>query len=101
MQPKVVSRTTTGTKVVPLNFYGRPEVSVQVVISGGTATYSIQQTLDDPSGSSPTWFDHSDSTLVAATTNKQGNYAYIPRAVRLNVTAISGATVTMTVIQAG
>lgn len=99
--PNSVSRTTTGQSVIPLNTYGDPSVALQVVILTGTATYSVQQTLDDPASGDVTWFDHPDAALVASTTNRQGNYAYCPRAVRLNVTAIAGgATVTLTVIQA-
>ena len=105
---KPISVTTSDASVDPKNsnpiimdYHGRPEVSLQAVVSG-TATYTIQQTLDNPNsaGVTPTWFDHPDTTLVGATTNKQGNYAYIPVAIRLRQTAGSGS-VTLTVVQAG
>jgi hypothetical protein len=48
----------------------------------------------------PTWFDHSDTDLVAQTVNRQGNYAFVPRGVRLKVNSGSG-TATLTIIQAG
>jgi hypothetical protein len=94
---KVVT-SVTASDPIKLNLWGSHEVSLQVVISG-TATYTVQQTLDDPA-SSPTWFSHPDSALVGATTNQQGNYGYLPRAVRINVTAVSGS-VTFTVLQPG
>ena len=106
MRPIVLSTSDAsgGTKTsnsAVLDIHGRPEVSLQAVVTG-TATYTVQQTLDNLLDSSitPTWFDHPDSSLVAATTSKQGNYAYIPAAVRLRQTAGSGS-VTLTVIQAG
>lgn len=84
-----------------LDYYGRPEVSIQVVVTG-TATYTVQQTLDNPleEGATVTWFNHPDATLVDQTTNRQGNYGYIPTAVRVRQTAGSGS-VTLTVLQAG
>jgi hypothetical protein len=99
-----VSDASGGTKnsnAAILDYYGRPEVALQAVITG-TATYTIQQTLDNPleTGVTPTWFDHPDSTLVGATTNKQGNYAYLPVAVRVQQTAGTGS-VTLTIVQAG
>lgn len=106
MRPVVVTTTdasggTTTSSVVPLNIHGRPEVSLQLDITG-TATCTVQQTLDDVFDSTvtPTWFDHPDSNLVGATADKQGNYAYIPRAVRLRQTAGNGSA-RLTVIQAG
>jgi len=80
---------------------GVPQVSLQVVVTG-TATYSVQQTLDNVLDASvtATWFDHPDSNLVGATASKQGNYAYIPAAVRLRQTAGNGSA-KLTIIQAG
>jgi len=96
--------TTTGpgnSAVGPLDIHGRPDVSLQVVVTG-TANWTIQQTLDSPFDPSvtPTWFDHPDSNLVAQTVNRQGNYAYIPAAVRLVVNSGTG-TARLTIIQAG
>jgi hypothetical protein len=84
-----------------LDYYGRPEVSLQAVVTG-TANYTIQQTLDNPleAGATITWFDHPDTNLVGATTNMQGNYAYIPTAVRVVLNSGDGS-VRLTVTQAG
>lgn len=91
------SSVTKDSSTIPLDTFS-DEVALQAVVSG-TATYTIQQTLDDPFGSAAlNWFDHSDTNLVGATTNKQGNYDFTPRAVRLRQTAGSGS-VTLTVSQ--
>jgi hypothetical protein len=99
-----VSDASGGTKnsrPIVLDYYGRPEVSLQVVVTG-SATYTVQQTLDNPleEGVTPTWFNHPDGDLVAQTVNRQGNYAFVPVAVRVQQTAGTGS-VTLTVLQAG
>ena len=100
MRQIVVSQTGAGSSnAIPIDIHGRPEISLQVVVSG-TVNYTVQQTLDNPFTTTPTWFDHPDTNLVAATANKQGNYAYVPAAVRLTVNSGSG-TATLTVVQAG
>lgn len=99
MRPIIISQTGTGSsQEAPLDIHGRPEISLQVVVSS-TVNYTVEQTLDDPADS-PTWFPHPDTNLVSATTSKQGNYAYVPRAVRLKVNSGTG-TATLTIIQAG
>jgi hypothetical protein len=84
-----------------LDYFNRPEVSLQVVVTG-TANWTVQQTLDNPNaaGVTPTWFDHPDANMVAETGNRQGNYAYVPCAVRLVQNSGTGSCV-LTVIQAG
>jgi hypothetical protein len=101
MRQNDVTQTGVGTSSpIVLDHHGRPEISLQVVVTG-TVTYTVQQTLDDPyTVSVPTWFDHPDANLVAQTVNRQGNYAYVPAMTRLNVTAGSGSA-RLTTIQAG
>jgi len=103
-----VSVTTSdasgGTKtssVIPLDIYARPQISLQADVSG-TATWTVQQTLDDVFDTSvtPTWFDHPDSNMVSQTVDRQGNYGYVPRACRLVQSAGNGS-VKLTVIQPG
>lgn len=86
---------------LPLDIHGRPEISLQVSVTG-TVNWTVQQTLDNPFDSSitPDWFDHPDTNMVAQTVKRQGNYAYIPAAVRLVLTSGTG-TVRLTVVQAG
>ena len=83
-----------------------PQTSIQVTVSG-TINYTVQQTLDDPNSptnpvayTSVTWVNHPDSNLASATATAQGNYAYVPRMMRILVNSNTNpATVVMTVIQ--
>lgn len=102
MRPIRVTQTGAGNgaaMIVDRN--GRPEISLQIVVTG-TVNYTIQQTLDDLQNAAitPTWFAHPDTTLVAATANQQGNYAFVPYATRIVVNSGTGSA-TYTVIQAG
>jgi hypothetical protein len=102
MRQIIAAQTGAGSSsTIVLDRNGRPEISLQVVVSG-TVNYTVQQSLDNPfaSGGVVTWFDHPDSNLVAATANKQGNYAYVPSAVKVVVNSGAG-TATLTVIQSG
>ena len=98
-----VAAATTSDPVV-MDIFGDPEVSLQVVVTG-TVNWTVQQTVDRVenvinSPASCTWFSHPDPNMVAQTTNKQGNYAYIPTGVRLLVNSGSGSAL-LTVLQAG
>lgn len=90
----------------PLDHFSMPfHVGIAVAITTGPATYSVEFTLDDPKNASDAqgtglvWFTH--ATLAAQTANATGNFAFPVRAARLNVTALTAGSVTMTVIQAG
>jgi hypothetical protein len=87
---------------IPLDIHGRPDVSLQVAVTG-TANWTVQQTLDDPfttASGSIVWFNHPDANMVGQTVNRQGNYAYIPAAVRLQLASGTGSA-KLTVIQSG
>ena len=103
---RVTVNSVASSQVIPLNTYGDPfNVGIGCDVSaGGSLTYTVQHTFDDVQSptfnpSTATWY--SNSTLVAQTTDKDGNYAYPVTAVRLTVTAYTSGSVTMTVIQAG
>ena len=103
---RVTVGSATASSVIPLNTYADPfNVGIGCDVSaGGTLTYTVQHTFDNVQASTfnpatATWF--SNSTLVAQTADKDGNYAYPVTAVRLLVTAHTSGSVTMTVIQAG
>lgn len=102
MRQIVLSQTGAGTTATaPLDIHGRPDISLQVAVTG-TVNYTVQQTLDnvfDPA-ITPVWFNHPDTNLVAQTVNRQGNYAYVPSAVRLVVNSGTG-TARLTIIQSG
>ena len=100
----VGSQTTSVT--IPLDTYQDPfNVGLAVVLSAGASlTYTVQHTFDDVFASNfnpttATWFPH--ATLAAKTASSDGNYAYPVVATRLNVTAWTSGTATMTVVQAG
>jgi hypothetical protein len=99
MRPQVISITGTGTTAwIPLDYKQNPfNIGLGIVVNG-TITYDIEHTFDDVFNASvtPTAFKH--STLVAQTANKDGNYAFPVRAVRVNNTAGTGST-TLTILQ--
>lgn len=96
----VGTNSVAASNPIPLDIHGRPEISLQAVVSG-TVNWTIQQTLDTPyTTSALNWFDHIDSNLVSQTVNRQGNYAYVPAATRIVLNSGSGS-VTYTVVQAG
>jgi hypothetical protein len=106
MRPIIVSTSdasgdTKTSNPVVLDYYGQFGVALQVVVTG-TATYTIQQTLDNPltRGASIAWFNHPDANLVAQTVNRQGNYAYNPVALRIQQTSGTGS-VRLTALQVG
>jgi hypothetical protein len=85
-----------------LDTFAPAQVAVQVDVTG-TVNATVQQTLDDPNGPSGytavNWISHPDLNLVGLTGNVQGNYAYLPRCVRILLNSGTGS-VTLTLIQA-
>jgi hypothetical protein len=99
MRPQVIKKSLTGTTAwIPLDYKQSPFNIGLAVVVNGTITYDIEHTFDDVFDSTitPTAFKH--STLVSQTTNKDGNYAFPIRAIRLNNTAGTGDT-TLTILQ--
>jgi hypothetical protein len=88
---------------IPLDIHGRPEVSLQVAVTG-TVNYTLSQSLDNPwTNTNPntwTWLAHPDANLVAATASKQGNYAYVPAMTRITLNSGTGS-VKYTIVQSG
>jgi hypothetical protein len=79
-------------------------VSVQCDVTG-TATYTLQTSLDDPNDPiSPTavgsmiWINSSDVNAVGATTSIQTNFAFAPKFARVQITSGTG-TVAATFLQ--
>lgn len=106
MRPSTVSVSDASggaknSNPIVLDYYGQYGVSLQVVVTG-TATWTVQQTLDNPltAGATVTYFDHPDPNMVAQTVNRQGNYAYNPVALRIRQTAGNGS-VRLTAVQVG
>lgn len=109
MQPIVVtvSDASGGVKYsrwVRLDNFAPGGVAVQLVVSG-TATYTLQQTLDDPNSptnpvavGSVTWFPCADTNVVNVSTSAQTNYQFAPIFCRVVQSAGSGS-VTATFVQ--
>lgn len=99
MRPQIFSITGVGTSAwIPLDYRQNPfNVGFGVVVNG-TITYDIEHTFDDvlQPGTTPTAFKH--ASLVAQTANKDGNYAFPIKAIRINNTAGTGTT-TVTLLQ--
>lgn len=99
MRPQIISKTGTGTTAwIPLDYKQNPfNIGLGIVVNG-TITYDIEHTFDDVYDPSvtPTAFKH--SSLTAQTANKDGNYAFPVRAIRINNTAGTGST-TLTILQ--
>jgi hypothetical protein len=101
MRPQVITQTGTGTTAwIPVDYKQSPfAIGLGVVINSGTATYTVEHTFDDIFDSTVTATAFPHPTVAAQTTNKDGNYAFPVRAIRLNVTAGTSPVVTMTALQ--
>lgn len=100
-QTVTVSSAATSVAIQVNNRAFNFQIGIGCVVPSGTLTYKVQHTFDDiqDSAVTPTWFDH--STITGKTANQDGNYAFPIAAVRLNVTAFTSGSVTMTLLQAG
>ena len=67
--------------------------------SGASATVSVQLTGDNPVSTTGGGIWNNHDTLVSETGSANGNIQYAVTGVRLNVTAYSSGTITLTVIQ--
>lgn len=109
MQPITVSTTdasvaTTYSRPVRMDSWANAQTVVQVKVSG-TATYTVETSMDDPN--SPTnpvavgsmvWNDALDTNIVAQSAAKSGVFNVTPTFIRLKQTAGNGSA-TMTVAQ--
>lgn len=105
MRPKSVTVSSqTASAAIPVD-YTQANFNLGIsVISTGTNTWSVQMTMDnifDPAVT-PSWVPvPSDSGLEAGSggINEVGSVTCPCRAVRLNVSAYTNGSVTMTVVQ--
>jgi len=86
--------------------YALSQTAIQCTISG-TATYTVQQTLQDTNSAtnpvqpySVTWINSSDSAVVNATSTVQSSYQYSPAFAKVTLTSGTGS-VTATFTQFG
>lgn len=100
MRPVVVSVVGAGfTPIVPVDYLQISfSVGIAVVITGGTALYTVEHTYDDilDPAVNPTWFQKSDMTGIAV--NADSSYSSPIRGIRVSSGA-EVATVTLTVLQ--
>ena len=106
---RAITKTVSGVGVsapIPLDTYITPfSVGLAVVISvGGTLTFTVEHTFDDVfaegySSAAGIWFPHASLAALSASAN--GNYAFPITAARLNVTAYTSGSATVTALQAG
>jgi archaellum component FlaF (FlaF/FlaG flagellin family) len=99
--PRPIVSTLTGASTgawLPVDRHS-PLTSITVVVNG-TTNYTVQHTLDDVlvSTAAANAFDH--DTLVAQTTNQDGNYAFPVSAIRVVNNSGAGST-TITILQSG
>lgn len=99
MRPQVITQSGTGsTAWIPLDYKQNPfNIGLGIVVNG-TITYDIEHTFDDVFDTTITPVAFKHSSLTAQTTNKDGNYAFPVRAIRVNNTAGTGST-TLTILQ--
>jgi hypothetical protein len=111
MQPITVSTTdatagTTYSRPVRMDTWANAQSIIQVNVTG-TATYTVETTMDDPD--SPTnpvavgsmvWLNCADTAIVAKNAAAQGVLAATPVFVRIKQTAGNGSC-TMTIAQFG
>jgi hypothetical protein len=100
MRPQVmVVSSQAASAAIPMDYKQVPFNVGLALIFSGTATASVQATYDNVyENAAPTWFDVSGFAAVAAT-NTQGVLNIPVFALRLNVTAYTNGTVTLTAIQ--
>jgi hypothetical protein len=99
MKPQTVTVSSATTSAwIPVDHRKNPfNIGFGVVVSGGgVLTYKVQYSFDEDG---TTAFDHDDVT--GETASQVGNFAFPVRLVRLNVTAFTSGTATLTMIQAG
>jgi hypothetical protein len=103
MRPQSVTVSSQTTSAwIPLNYKQTPFNATVAVVVSGTLTYSVEYTVDNVlAGETPTAFNAEDTTLVGATANQAGAITSPVTAVRLNVTAFTSGTATMTILQGG
>ena len=111
MQPTTVSTTdasggTTYSSLVRMDTWAAAQSVVQVNVTG-TATFTVETSMDDPNSptnpiaqGSMTWVNATDAAIVAQSANASGVLVATPVFVRLKQTAGNGSC-SMTIAQFG
>lgn len=101
-----VGMTNTASSAwVRFDDFAPSNVSLQATVTG-SATYTIQSTLDDPNDpisaiapASVSFVSSSDTNVVAATATKQSNFLFAPKFMRTILTTTSTGSVRTTALQ--
>ena len=103
MRPQSVTVSSQAASAwIPLDYKQAPFNATVAVVVSGTLTYSVEYTVDNVlAGESATAFAAEDASLVGATANQAGSILAPVTAVRLNVTAYTSGSATMTILQGG
>ena len=111
MQPITVTTTdasggTTYSRLVRMDSFATAPSAIQVTVTG-TATYTVETSMDDPNDpfspvaqASMTWVNATDSNIVGKTATASGVLSVTPTFVRIKQTAGNGST-RMTIAQFG
>lgn len=111
MQPITVSTTdatagTTYSRPVRMDSWANAQSVIQVDVTG-TATFTVETSMDDPNDAvnpvavgSMVWLSAADTNLVAKSANAAGALTATPTFVRIKQTAGNGST-KMTIAQFG
>jgi len=109
MQPITVTTTdatsgTTYSRLVRMDTWANAQSAIQVTVTG-TATFTVETSMDDPNDpvnpvaqASMTWVNATDANLVNKTATASGVLAVTPVFVRIKQTAGNGST-RMTIAQ--
>lgn len=111
MQPITVTTTdatagTTYSSMIRSDSFANAQSVIQVTVTG-TATYTVETSMDDPNSitnpvavGSMTWINATDSAIVAKSASATGILVATPTFIRIKQTAGNGST-TMTFAQFG
>lgn len=96
---------TAASPRIRFDDFAPSNISIQCNVTG-SATYTVQSTLDDPSDpfnpvpiGSMVWVSSSDTNVVAATATRQSNFLFAPKFCRVVLTTTSTGFVAMTALQ--
>ena len=96
---------TASSPLVRFDDFAPSNISIQCNVTG-SATYTVQSTLDDPNDpftpvaiSAMQWVNTSDTDVVAASTTQQSNFLFAPKFARVILTTTSTGSVASTFLQ--
>jgi hypothetical protein len=96
MRPKQITVSAAGTSNwIPLSWH---QYSLVTDVDG-SLTYSVEYTVDNIQDPNATIGSHEVANFVSVSDDRDGNIAFPVRAVRLNVSAYTSGSVTLTITE--